>query len=142
MKNNLQQPWNMYIDRAWFKHQSSNFQKVSSLVCSYRNFKLLLIYSSTDLFYPLLFVYMLNFPSFLLIKRKRRRRATCVLASNNPTTDINIVLHSNTSAAISNRYCVTSPLSNFNFSFVHCNENDMFMPFLIHLYFTLVNHYC
>ncbi|KAJ6865157.1 hypothetical protein NC651_035659 [Populus alba x Populus x berolinensis] len=67
---------------------------------------------------------MLNFPLFLLIKRKRRRRATCVLASNNPTTYINIVLHSNTSAAISN------------------SENDMFMPFLIHLYFTLVNHYC
>ncbi|KAJ6911668.1 hypothetical protein NC652_022064 [Populus alba x Populus x berolinensis] len=67
---------------------------------------------------------MLIFPSFLLIKRKRRRRATCVLVSNNPTTDINFVLHSNTSAAISN------------------GEIDMFMPFLIHLYFTLVNHYC
>ena len=107
MKNNLQQPWNMYIDRAWFKHQSSNFQRVSSLVCSYRNVKLLLVYSSIDLFYPFLFVYMLNFPLFLLVKRKRKLRATRVLASNNP---INIMLHY-TSAAISNRYCVTVPLA-------------------------------
>ncbi|KAJ6873898.1 hypothetical protein NC651_032672 [Populus alba x Populus x berolinensis] len=67
---------------------------------------------------------MLIFHSFLLIKRKRRRRATCVPASNNPTTDINIVLHSNTPVAISN------------------GEIDLFMPFLIHLYFTLVDHYC
>ncbi|KAJ6880473.1 hypothetical protein NC652_033724 [Populus alba x Populus x berolinensis] len=67
---------------------------------------------------------MLIFPSFLIIKIKRRRRATCVPASNNPTTDINTVLHSNTSAAISN------------------GEIDLFMPFLIHLYFTLVDHYC
>ena len=107
MKNNLEQPRNMYIDRAWFKHQSSNFQRVSSLVCSYRNVKLLLVYSSIDLFYPFLFVYMLNFPLFLLVKRKRKLRATRVLASNNP---INIMLHY-TSAAISNRYCVTVPLA-------------------------------
>ncbi|KAJ6952011.1 hypothetical protein NC653_041236 [Populus alba x Populus x berolinensis] len=55
---------------------------------------------------------MLIFHLFLLINRKTRRRATCVTPINNPTTDINIVLHSNTSYTISIRYCVyfTGPL--------------------------------
>ncbi|KAJ7015502.1 hypothetical protein NC653_004716 [Populus alba x Populus x berolinensis] len=37
---------------------------------------------------------------------------------------------------------LVSLYSDFKFIFVHCNEIDMFMPFLIHLYFTLVSHYC
>jgi hypothetical protein len=42
------------------------------------------------------------FHSFLFINRNERRRANRVPAINNPKKDFNILLHSNTKAAIFN----------------------------------------
>ena len=145
MKNNnnpLQQPRNIYIDRAWFKHQSSNLQRVSSLVCSYRKFKLIVVYFSEDLFIP----FCLITCCLLSIVIYANFSFVSEASTQKEDDEQPVFLPSTTSPHISTSCFIQTPQLQFpigtvltslvlllilSFFFVHCSKIDLFMPFLI-----------